>query len=104
MISRNEACASIVLVDVVSIGGFSASGIGVGEGQVVEAKESEATIQELTEKAGILDEELEEIANVADDFGIVLPVSEIVSINIFSEYIHSIYFQPKVPARLLLPE
>jgi hypothetical protein len=42
-----------------------------------------------------LDAELEEIAAVADDFGIVLPVSEIVSINIFSEYIHSKYFAPK---------
>ena len=70
----------------------------------IEAKQPEDTINQLTEKVNHLDEELEEIANVADDFGIVLPVSEIASINIFSEYIHSIYFQPKNPARLLLPE
>lgn len=51
-----------------------------------------------------LDQELEEIAAVADDFGIVLPVSEIVSINIFSEYIHSKYFAPKAtPSVLILP-
>lgn len=41
-----------------------------------------------------LDGELELLATVADDFGIVLPVSEIHSINIFSERIHTAYFAP----------
>lgn len=41
-----------------------------------------------------LEGELGEIAWVADDFGIVLPVAEIMSINIFSEYVHSRYFAP----------
>lgn len=67
----------------------------------VEAKQSDETIHQLEEKVGQLNQELDEIGNVADDFGIVLPVSEIVSINIFSEYIHSIYFQPKAPSAIL---
>ena len=37
---------------------------------------------------------LEEIALEADAFGIVLPVSEIMSLNIFSEYIYQKYFAP----------
>jgi len=60
-----------------------------------EAKESETKIKALEVRIEGLDQELEEIAAVADDFGIVLPVSEIVSINIFSEYIHSKYFTHK---------
>ena len=68
-----------------------------------EANEPEDRIRTLEAKAKQLDKELEEIANVADDFGIVLPVSEIVSINIFSEYIHSKYFAPKSPSHVILP-
>ena len=49
-----------------------------------------------------LNQELEEIAAVADDFGIVLPVSEIVSINIFSEYIHSKYFTHRLGSAITL--
>jgi hypothetical protein len=60
-------------------------------------------IAQIEEELQRLDEELEEIAAVADDFGIVLPVSEIVSINIFSEYIHAIYFAPKPPASVIAP-
>lgn len=58
-------------------------------------------IKAMEEEIEKLDAELEEIAAVADDFGIVLPVSEIVSINIFSEYIHSKYFAPKPPESLV---
>ena len=65
-----------------------------------DAKEHNASderVKALEAEIEKLDRELEEIAVVADDFGIVLPVSEIVSINIFSEYIHAKYFAPKTP-------
>ncbi len=62
----------------------------------------EERIKTLEATAEHLDQELEEIAAVADDFGIVLPVSEIVSINIFSEYIHSKYFAPSSPKSVTL--
>jgi len=39
-----------------------------------------------------LDQELENLGLAADDFGIVLPVSEILSVNIFSEYVYQKYF------------
>jgi hypothetical protein len=41
-----------------------------------------------------LENELDEIALEADAFGIVLPVAEIMSVNIFSEYIYQKYFAP----------
>lgn len=67
-----------------------------------ESKQSEAKIKALEAMIEQLDLELEEIAAVADDFGIVLPVSEIVSINIFSEYIHSKYFAHKSDSTIKL--
>lgn len=45
---------------------------------------------QLAAKAAVL----EEIALEADAFGIVLPVSQIMSLNIFSEYIYQKYFAP----------
>jgi len=42
-----------------------------------------------------LDAELDEIALEADAFGIVLPVAEIMSLNIFSEFIYLKYFAPR---------
>jgi hypothetical protein len=48
----------------------------------------------LKAKAKELETELDETALEADAFGIVLPVSEIMSVNIFSEYIYQKYFAP----------
>lgn len=41
-----------------------------------------------------LDDELEQLSSVADDLNIVIAVPEIVSINVYSEYIHAQYFPP----------
>jgi len=40
----------------------------------------------------VLEAELNEVSVEAEEFGIVLPVSEIHSVNIFSEYVYSKYF------------
>jgi hypothetical protein len=58
-------------------------------------KQSKQLVGHLNELIKVLGEELSMLEAVADDFGIVLPVPEIVSINIYSEYIHSEYFPPK---------
>ena len=43
--------------------------------------------------------ELDELSLEAEDFGIVLPVSEVHSLNVFSEYIYEKYFaRPKLIA------
>lgn len=42
-----------------------------------------------------LDKELKQLSSVVDDLNIVLAVSEIISINIYSEYIHAQYFPPE---------
>jgi hypothetical protein len=57
-------------------------------------KELAKELEDLTARSDLLEKELDEIALEADAFGIVLPVAEIVSINIFSEYIYSKYFAP----------
>lgn len=44
-----------------------------------------------------LDDQLEDLSLVAEDFGIVLPVGEIQSVNIFSEYVYQSYFAPPKP-------
>ena len=48
--------------------------------------------EKLAAEAEALDGELDELAVEAEDFGIVLPVSEIHSANVFSEYIYDKYF------------
>jgi hypothetical protein len=50
--------------------------------------------EELQAEADTLEMQLDEIALEADAFGIVLPVAEIMSVNIFSEYIYLKYFAP----------
>lgn len=57
-------------------------------------KELAKELEGFAARSDILKEELDEIALEADAFGIVLPVAEIMSINIFSEYIYSKYFAP----------
>lgn len=49
-------------------------------------------IHELNKRIDQLEAEIEELETTADDFDIVVPVSEIMSINVFSEYVHSQYF------------
>jgi len=52
-----------------------------------------------------LEEELNELSLEAEDFGIVLPVSEIHSANVFSEYIYEKYFaRPAGPPKPSLLE
>lgn len=60
-------------------------------------KQIEEEAKELQAEIDRLEAELYELAIEADDFGIVLPVSEIMSINIFSEYVHNQYFGPTPP-------
>ncbi|MDQ2921061.1 MAG: hypothetical protein M3R52_05555, partial [Acidobacteriota bacterium] len=55
---------------------------------------TETRITDLTKDIEQLEAEIEELETTADDFDIVLPVSEVMSINIFSEYVHSKYFAP----------
>ena len=55
---------------------------------------NKAKYDELQARADTLEKELDEIALEADAFGIVLPVTEILSLNIFSEYIYLKYFAP----------
>src|ERR1043166_5967936 len=50
--------------------------------------------EQLEEQAAMLEAKQDEIALEADAFGIVLPVAEIMSLNIFSEYIYRKYFAP----------
>lgn len=59
---------------------------------------TEGQIHHLEKVISVINAELEELGTVADDFGIVLPVSEIISINIYSAYIHSQYFPPSSTA------
>ena len=47
-----------------------------------------------------LQDELDDLSLAAEDFGIVLPVSEIQSLNIFSEYIYQKYFARPDPGLL----
>ncbi|MEA2204398.1 MAG: hypothetical protein QOE77_1174 [Blastocatellia bacterium] len=55
-------------------------------------KAEKKKIDKLEAERQKLEDILDQIALEADAFGIVLPVSEIRSLNIFSEYIHSKYF------------
>jgi hypothetical protein len=57
-------------------------------------KKLDEQIERLQDSIDKLETELNLTATIADDFGIVLPVREIQSINIFSEYIHAAYFAP----------
>jgi hypothetical protein len=57
-------------------------------------KQAVQTIPHLQNVISELNKELDELSEIADDFGIVLPVAEIVSINIYSEYVHANYFPP----------
>lgn len=67
----------------------------------------ESQISELAKRIEELNTQLDELATTADDFDIVLPVSEIMSINIFSEYVHGLYFapnpRPTSEANILIP-
>jgi len=54
----------------------------------------DSKIIELRKEEAAVKGQIRALATVADDFGIVLPVSEIQSINIFSEQIHTAYFAP----------
>ncbi len=69
-------------------------------------KEAAKKLKTLRAKSDELEEELNEIALEADAFGIVLPVAEIMSINIFSEYIYDKYFAPPIDLEKegLMPE
>lgn len=82
-----------------------ANKLQAAEAQYEEAKQAKAAAEKLRvleAEMQRLDRELEEIAAVADDFGIVLPVSDIVSLNIFSEYIHAKYFAHKLDSPIEL--
>lgn len=52
----------------------------------------------LRDDLATLENELYAMEDTADDFDIVLPVSEIMSINIFSEFVHSEHFAPPAEA------
>lgn len=54
-----------------------------------------ARLEQLAKRVEKLEAEIEELEITADDFNIVLPVSEIMSINVFSETVHSKYFAPQ---------
>jgi hypothetical protein len=59
---------------------------------------TQSTSEKIGHLAGVIiaiHEELDLLGAVADDLSIVLPVSEIVSINIYSAYIHAEYFPPR---------
>lgn len=56
--------------------------------------EIEQQINDLRKHLEHLELEYFEMEETADDFDIVLPCSEIMSINIFSEYVHSEHFAP----------
>jgi hypothetical protein len=68
--------------------------IAEAEYELKKNKETQKLIDHLKKVINELYAELDRLTDVADDFGIVLPVSEIVSINIYSAFIHAQYFPP----------
>jgi hypothetical protein len=58
------------------------------------APDTRARLHQLAERIEELEREIEALEITAEDFNIVLPVSEIRSINVFSETVHSKYFAP----------
>ncbi|MDQ2919992.1 MAG: hypothetical protein M3R52_00030 [Acidobacteriota bacterium] len=64
------------------------------ENEEKKTTENENKIRKTKDYIEQLELDYYEMETTADDFDIVLPVSEIMSINIFSEYVHSEHFAP----------
>jgi hypothetical protein len=64
------------------------------ENEKKKSVEIEQQIKSLKDHIEDLELQYYEMEETAEDFDIVLPCSEIMSINIFSEHVHSEYFEP----------